>query len=123
MILASCVGLAITMSLTTWILVDFRLAYPLFFVTMVLVAMRISPFSALLTAMVADDRRGSLMSMTIALGQVAFGVGGAIAGPIYAARGYEWNTIAAAASVLLMGVVVWLRIPEPPLRGGEHARP
>jgi predicted MFS family arabinose efflux permease len=88
-------------------------AYPVFFLTMVLVAMRISPFSALLTALVRDERRGALMSLTVALGQVGFAVGGALAGPLYANRGYASNALVGAASVLCMGLIVWYFIPEP----------
>ncbi|MEZ4424870.1 MAG: MFS transporter [Gemmatimonadota bacterium] len=113
MVLCSCVGLSIVMLATIPVVDGIRMAYPIFFLVMVLVAMRVSPFSALLTALVSDERRGSLMSLTVALGQVGFAIGGAVAGPLYAYRGYQSNTVLAATSVLLMGVVVWLFIPEP----------
>ena len=90
-----------------------RSAYVFFFATMVLVAMRISPFSALLTALVSDERRGSLMSLTVALGQLGFALGGAVAGPLYAEVGYGSNAVLGAAFVLLMGLIVWHFIPEP----------
>ena len=93
MILMSCVGLSILMVLTTRAVTGPIPAYVFFFFTMVLVAMRISPFSALLTALVSDERRGSLMSLTVALGQVGFALGGAIAGLLYANIGYSSNTI------------------------------
>ena len=80
---------------------------------MVLVAMRISPFSALLTALVSDERRGSLMSLTVALGQIGFALGGAIAGPLYAGVGYASNTVVAALPILTMGLIVWFFVPEP----------
>lgn len=112
-IITSCVGLSLVMLLTTVVVRNLTLAYPVFFLTMVLVAMRISPFSALLTALVGDHRRGVLMSFTVALGQVGFALGGAIAGPLYAGPGYASNTVLAAAAVLGMGVLVWLKIPEP----------
>ena len=113
MILMSCVGLSILMVLTTRAVTGPIPAYVFFFFTMVLVAMRISPFSALLTALVSDERRGSLMSLTVALGQVGFALGGAIAGLLYANIGYSSNTILAAISVLLMGMIVWFFVPEP----------
>lgn len=112
-ILLSCVGLSIVMALTTLVVADFWVAYPLFFVIMVLVAMRVSPFSALLTALVQDERRGALMSLTVALGQVGFAVGGAVAGPLYAQLGYWSNTAIGAVSVLGMGLMVWYLVPEP----------
>lgn len=113
LVLLSCIGLFFTMSLVTFIIRDFWVAYPYFFVTMVLVAMRVSPFSALLTALVTDERRGSLMSLTVALGQVGFAFGGAIAGPLFAGLGYASNSILGAISVLGMGLVVWFWVPEP----------
>jgi predicted MFS family arabinose efflux permease len=112
-ILLACVGLSLVMVLTVPLMVSMWMAYVLFFLTMVLVAMRISPFSALLTALVEDHRRGSLMSLTVALGQVGFAVGGAVAGPLYAHVGYGSNTVVGAASVLGMGLIVWFFIPEP----------
>ncbi|MFH1762900.1 MAG: MFS transporter, partial [Gemmatimonadota bacterium] len=116
-VLLSCVGLSLVMLATTILIKSLWVAYPLFFLTMILVAMRISPFSALLTALVPDQNRGSLMSLTIALGQVGFGLGGALAGPFYANFGYGSNTVIGAVSVLGMGLMVWFLVPEP--RGGE----
>jgi predicted MFS family arabinose efflux permease len=112
-ILLACVGLSIVMLLTTVLVTEFWVAYPVFFMTMVLVAMRISPFSALLTALVDDHRRGSLMSLTVALGQMGFAVGGALAGPLFAGAGYWTNTVLGAGSVLGMGLIVWFLLPEP----------
>ena len=112
-ILMSCVGLSILMFLTTQFITGPVAAYVFFFFTMVLVAMRISPFSALLTALVSDERRGSLMSLTVALGQVGFALGGAVAGPLYADIGYGSNTALSAVFVLIMGLIVWFFVPEP----------
>ncbi len=112
-IILSCVGLSIVMLLTTVVTRTVWMAYILFFVVMVLVAMRISPFSALLTALVSDERRGSLMSFTIALGQVGFAVGAAAAGPLFTRFGYGSNTVLGALSVLSMALVVAYLVPEP----------
>jgi predicted MFS family arabinose efflux permease len=120
-VLLSCVGLFFVMLATTVILGNLWAAYPLFFITMVLVAMRISPFSALLTALVPSQNRGSLMSLTVALGQVGFGLGGAIAGPLYADLGYFSNTVLGAVCVLGMGLMVWFLVPEPDSRELEAA--
>ncbi len=116
-ILLACVGLSAVMALTPILVTSLWVAYPMFFLTMVLVAMRVSPFSALLTALVNDERRGALMSLTVALGQVGFAVGGALAGPLYAGAGYGSTALLGAVSVLCMGLIVWFFIPEPP-RGG-----
>jgi MFS family permease len=112
-ILLACVGLSTVMMLTVPLVTSMVAAYVAFFLTMVLVAMRISPFSALLTALVQDERRGSLMSLTVALGQVGFALGGAVAGPLFADVGYFSNTLLGAVFVLGMGLIVWFRIPEP----------
>ena len=113
MILMACVGLSILMVSTVPLVTTLWAAYVYFFLTMVLVAMRVSPFSALLTALVSDERRGSLMSLTVALGQVGFALGGVVAGPLFANVGYVSNTLLGAAFVLLMGIIVWFFIPEP----------
>jgi len=112
-ILLACIGLSLLMISTVRVVTGAYTAYVYFFLTMVLVAMRISPFSAMLTALVSDDRRGSLMSLTVALGQLGFALGGAIAGPLFAHVGYRSNTLLGAGAVLLMGLIVWFRIPEP----------
>ena len=112
-IIMSSVGLSLVMLLTTVLVREFWAAYVLYFVLMVLVAARISPFSALLTALVSDERRGSLMSMTIALGQIGFAVGAAAAGPLYSRLGYASNTVVAAAAVMVMAGIVAYFVPEP----------
>lgn len=112
-VLLACVGLSIVMVLTVPLVTTLPLAYLFFFFTMVLVAMRTSPFSALLTALVRDERRGSLMSLTVALGHVGLAIGGAVAGPLFADVGYFSNAALGAAFVLGMGLVVWYFIPEP----------
>jgi len=115
-ILLACVGLAVVMPLTVALVRSVTSAYVVFFLIMILVAMRVSPFSALLTALVQDERRGSLMSLTVALGQMGFALGGAIAGPLYAGVGYFSNAVLGALFVLGMGLIVWYRIPEPQAR-------
>jgi predicted MFS family arabinose efflux permease len=115
-ILVSCIGLSIAMALTTAVIDAVWIAFPFFFVVMALVAMRIGPFSALLTALVKDDRRGSLLSLTVALGQVGFAVGGSLSGVLYEASGYALTSILGGASVLGMGLMVWFLVPEPRLR-------
>jgi predicted MFS family arabinose efflux permease len=118
-ILFSCAGLSVVMALTTVVIGSVPMAYPWFFLVMALVAMRIGPFSALLTALVSDDRRGSLLSLTVALGQVGFAAGSAVAGVIYASSGYAVTTWMAGASVLGMGIIVWTLVPEPEPEPGE----
>jgi predicted MFS family arabinose efflux permease len=116
MILFSCIGTSILMFSTTFIMVHFTIAYILFFLVMVLVAMRISPFQALLSEIVSGKNRGTLMSLTVALGQVGFGVGGAVAGFTYTTSGYMSNTIFSAILVLFAGYIIWTYLPEPELK-------
>lgn len=113
LIIASCLGLAAVMFATPFAIRKFWIAYPVFFVTMVLISARISPFQALLSALVKGDYRGTLMSLTVALGQMGFALGGALAGPAYSRFGYVSNSLAGAASVLLMALLVWRFLPEP----------
>jgi len=112
-ILLSCIGLSIVMLLTVKVVTNVLTSYVFFFLTMILVAMRVSPFSALLTTLVSDERRGSLMSLTVALGQLGFALGGAVAGLLFARIGYYSNTVLGAVFVLTMGLIVWFFIPEP----------
>lgn len=112
-VILSCTGLSAVMLATTVVVREMWVAYPLFFLLMVLVGMRLSPFSALLTALVEDERRGSLMSLAVALGHLGFSLGAGAAGPFYAQVGFASNTMIGAASVLLMALIVWKRIPEP----------
>ncbi len=114
-VILSSLGLAVVMTLTTWAIRGSGTAYVLFFITMVLVAMRMSPFSALLTALVSDDRRGSLMSLAVAIGQVGFAMGAAVAGPLYTRFGFVSDTVLGAIAVMAMAAVVAYLVPEPDL--------
>jgi predicted MFS family arabinose efflux permease len=112
-ILISCIGLAVVMASTTVALAQFWIAYGLFILMMVSVAMRLSPLQALISEIVPGRQRGSFMSLTIALGQIGMGLGGAAAGWIYTDWGYAGNTMIGAVFILSMGVIVWKMIPEP----------
>lgn len=116
-IIFSCVGLALVMIFTTLLVQSFWMAYPLFFVTMMLVAMRISPFQALTTELVSAGKRGTLMSLLVAIGQVGYGLGGSIAGPAYVWKGYFSNTVIGAIMIFGMAFLVWRYLPEPEVEG------
>lgn len=121
LILVACVGLCILTLATVPLVRSPWIANVYFLLTMMLVAMRISPFSALLTELVKSDRRGSLMSLTVATGQLGYAVGAAAAGPVYAGGGFALNTVLAAVFILSMGMIVWFRLPEP--EPGRSDRP
>ncbi len=116
LILTSCSGFALIMLATTFLVKEFWVAYPLFFFTMILIAMRISPMQALTTSLVPDSRRGATMSLMMAIGQMGYGIGGSLSGPAYAYYGFFSNTLIGAVFILAMGVTVWKFIPEPRMK-------
>lgn len=122
-IITSCLGLTAVMCLTTFALTSFWMSYILFVLIMMFVAARISPFQALVSEIIPDDQRGAMMSLTIALGQIGLGVGGALAGVIYTQQGFISNTIYGAVSVLLMAFLVWRYMPEPALKSRPRTSP
>lgn len=116
LIISSCIGLSIIMITTTLVINGRWMAYVFFGLSMVMIAMRISPFQALITALVSADRRGILMSLSIAIGQVGMAVGSALAGFVYERfgdYGYFSNTVLGAIAMLTMAIVVARYIPEP----------
>jgi predicted MFS family arabinose efflux permease len=115
-IITSCLGLFILLGCTPYLMVRFWVAYPLFFFVMVLIAMRISPFQALSSELVNADKRGTLMSLLISIGQIGNSIGGGIAGPLYESSGYTGNAFLSALTMLIMAYVVWRFVPEPDLK-------
>jgi len=119
MIITSCFGLALVIFMTTFVITSFWISYPFFFVSMILVAMRISPFQALSTELVASNNRGTLMSLLIAIGQIGYGVGGAMAGPMFVHMGFFNITWVAAIPLIITSCIIWAYLPEPELRKAE----
>ncbi len=113
LIVSSCLGLGLIMLATTYLIADIWMAYLMFAVAMVMVAMRISPLQSLMTALVPDERRGILMSLAIAVGQVGVGLGSGVAGLAYTEYGYLSNTVIGAASIIVMALLVQYFLPEP----------
>lgn len=111
-IVGASLAITVVMAATTVAAVGVWAIYAVFFVVMGLFASRATPFQTLLTEMVGGDRRGSFMSLTVGIGQVGSGVGGALAGGAYATLGYPGTTVAAAASMLVIAVLVWVYLPE-----------
>ena len=112
LVVGGCLGLFVLMTLTTAIMTDFWIAYPLFFAIMVLVSARMGPFQALLSEIVPAERRGSLMSLSIATGQLAMGLCSAAAGVVYTEVGYAFSSVIGGAGMLAMGLIIWRFIPE-----------
>lgn len=110
-IIGASLGLSLAMLVTLLVTSALWAIYALFFVVMALLASRASPFQAFLADLVSDERRGSLMSLTMAVGQVGFGLGGALAGPLYVGTGYTGNVVAAAATGIILAALAWRYFP------------
>ena len=119
MIIWSCIGLAILMAVTTYVIIDFWVAFIMFPLAMLLIAMRISPFQALSSELVQSNNRGSLMSLLVAIGNIGAGLAGVLAGPMYEYAGYLSNTMFGAFTIVLTAVLVWKYVPEPELKSAN----
>ena len=113
LILASCLGLAVVTAALTFVVTERWVAYPLYVAIMGLFGLRMAPLQALLTALVPDRQRGAFLSLTIAVGQIGTGLGAALGGVLYADWGYTANTLASAALMVALAVLVWRWLPEP----------
>lgn len=116
MIISSCIGLAIFMVITTYLLVDFWVAYLIFPIVMLLIAIRISPFQALSSELVNSNNRGSLMSLLVAIGNIGSGFAGVLGGYLFEYTGYLSNTIFGGISIIITAYLVWKYVPEPELK-------
>jgi predicted MFS family arabinose efflux permease len=113
LIVVSCLGLGLIMLATTYVVDGMLVAYGFFAAAMVMVAMRISPLQSLLSALVPARRRGLLMSLAVAIGQVGISIGAAVAGLAFTKYGYLSNTVIGAVAILLMAWLVVVGLPEP----------
>lgn len=113
LIVVSTAGVGLLMPVMTLLVHTPFGALPLFFLIMVLFAARMGPFQALLTQLVPAQRRGSLMSLTVGVGQLGFATGSTLAGWMYAHRGFPASSALASAFVLLTAAIVWRLLPEP----------
>ncbi len=109
-IVVASVGLAALMALTPF-LGSFPLVAGTFVLVMALFASRATSFTTMLTELVDGDQRGSLMSLTVGVGQVGVGVGGALAGSIYGSVGYTPSAVAAGLSMLLIAGLIAVFLP------------
>ncbi|MBW3630313.1 MAG: MFS transporter [Gemmatimonadetes bacterium] len=100
-IVAASLGLALAMVATTFLVTEVWIAYLVFLLVSALSAARAGPFQALMTEIVADEQRGSAMSLTMALGQIGTGLGAAIAGPAFGAAGYVGNAAMGGGAAVL----------------------
>lgn len=114
-IIIGSIGVALFMPLITLVQSSFAWAiYPLFFMTMALIASRMSPLQALMTQLTDGGQRGMLMSLVMSIGQIGFGLGSALAAASWATFGFTGNALIAMVSVMLMAWIVWrfLRVAD-----------
>ncbi len=88
-------------------------AYPVMFFAMLAVGARMGPINAWMTALVSTNRRGSLMSLTMAAGQAGFALGSAGAGLSYIHLGFLGNAVFAAIGAVLTAALLLSGVPEP----------
>jgi predicted MFS family arabinose efflux permease len=112
-IVGSCLGLALAVGAIPLFTVGTGSVVPLFAIAMAMVAARVGPMQALLSAIASDDRRGTLVSLVLAAGQFGFGIGGALAGAAFGAFGYAACAGAAVIAVLTAARLIATRLPDP----------
>lgn len=106
-------GAGLIMMAMPWVVTAFWHAYVYFFVVMVFVAMRVSPLQSLVSSLVEPARRGSLMNLSFAFGQLGFAGGSALAGAMFTGPwGFAGNALAGGAMALAMAAVVGAFLPE-----------
>jgi predicted MFS family arabinose efflux permease len=113
-IIASCITSAVLFTAAPFIVTGTLSAYAVFFLVMILLALRLSPLQALLTTLVPDHQRGSLMSLVVSIGQLGGGLGGIAAGVAYSQFGYIGNGFLSALFIGLTGLIVWKGLEEAP---------
>jgi predicted MFS family arabinose efflux permease len=112
-IIGASIGLALVVFSVPLLVRSYLAALVFFTLVMMLFAARVGPFQALLTQLVPGNRRGSLMSLTVGMGQLGFAGGGLLAAASYQRFGYQASTAASAIFVLLSTFIVWQGLPEP----------
>lgn len=80
-------GLGLAM-MSTPFMPSFMAILGLFIVTMGIVGMRIAPLNAWVTGLVPPSRRGSLMALFLATGQIGFAIGSALSGAVFGSVGF-----------------------------------
>jgi predicted MFS family arabinose efflux permease len=111
-VVACSLGTALAMGVTAlattvvWATILFVLAWSL-------AGARYSPFQTWMTALVPDERRGSLMNLTLASGQGGFALGAAAAGWAFVEQGYLSDAILGGAAAMVTALVLAALVPEP----------
>lgn len=87
-------------------------AYVVFALTMAGAASRSGALRTLVSELLPAERRGTLIYVSLALGQLGFAAGSALAGPIYVQFGFVGNAVAGCLVSAAMAGLIWRRLPE-----------
>ncbi len=117
MLITACAGFFVLALAVPYAVRGLAGAYIAFGLAMLLYTARLSPLQALLSALVPDERRGRLLSLNVAAGQLGSAAGAAAIGPLYAWRGFATNTALTAVALAIATIVIVRMLPEP----GRHA--
>ncbi|HUF51738.1 MAG TPA: MFS transporter [Longimicrobiales bacterium] len=119
-IITATIGLGLLILAVTFITRNVFMAFVVFAGVMTLFSARVGPIQALLTQLVPGERRGSLMSLAVGIGQLGFALGGALAGFVYANFGFRSSTALAAMFLLSTAWIVARFLPEPLAHAHTH---
>jgi predicted MFS family arabinose efflux permease len=104
--------MAIAAALTPLLVDGAWSACVVFTVMMLVITLRNVPYQSLLTMLVADGQRGTLTSMSFSAGQIGMGLGGLVAGPVYARHGFPGNCAVAALLAAALALLVQRWFPQ-----------
>ena len=122
LIVGSTLALSGVVAVVPWAIGSMAAGHVLFAVTMALVAMRVSPLQALLTQLVPSEQRGTLMALTVSLGQAGIALGSAFAGVTFGRWGFVSNTSLASLLLLVVAALVATQLPEARADAQRHAQ-
>jgi predicted MFS family arabinose efflux permease len=112
LIVSAFVVMGLAALLTTLLVSSAWSAYLVFTVMMFVMTLRNVPYQSLLTMLVADGQRGTLTSMSFSAGQIGMGLGGLVAGPVYAGHGFLGNCVVAALITAALAILVQRWFPQ-----------
>ena len=102
-------------ALASWWMQDMNTVLVWFFVAMLLASSRQGAGSAWASELVTAERRGILLSGSVAVGQIGSALGAAVAALVYArldSAGFVLNTLIAAVVGVAMVLIVAFMLPE-----------
>ncbi|MFT7518130.1 MAG: putative MFS family arabinose efflux permease [Kiritimatiellia bacterium] len=103
---------AVLMVATPWVVFDWWMAYPMFFLVIAALSLRAPPFQALVSYLVPARRRGRLLSLCFAVGRLGFGLGASASGLLYVRFGFSTLAMVGGGLSLVMALIVAFLVPE-----------